>query len=87
MRAPFFSSPVRGITRMGFWGFLLWGMAQAFGAGPFRLAPEQPTLDRWNYPFNFQPADRPVALPVTAAATAPRRACAAPPRRETADRS
>lgn len=61
MRAPFFSSPVRGITRMGFCGFLLWGMAQAFGAGPFRLAPEQPTLDRWNYPFNFQPADRPVA--------------------------
>lgn len=30
-------------------------------AGEFRLAPERPTLDRWNYPFNFQPADRPVA--------------------------
>lgn len=29
--------------------------------GDFKLTPAQPTLDRWNYPFNFQPADRPVA--------------------------
>ena len=30
-------------------------------AGDFRLAPAQPTLDRWMYPFNFQPGGRPVA--------------------------
>lgn len=30
-------------------------------AGEFRWAPEKPTLDRWNYPFNFEAATRPVA--------------------------
>ncbi len=31
------------------------------GAGEFDLAPPKPTLDRWMYPFNFQPGTRPVA--------------------------
>ena len=31
------------------------------GAGDFRLAPAQPTLDRWMYPFGFDAATRPVA--------------------------
>lgn len=61
MRALSFCSTVRRIVRAGVFGVLLGGMALALGAGPFRLAPERPTLDRWNYPFNFQPADRPVA--------------------------
>jgi hypothetical protein len=30
-------------------------------AGEFHLAREVPTLDRWMYPFNFQPGTRPVA--------------------------
>lgn len=30
-------------------------------AGEFRLAPPKPSLDRWVYPFNFQPGTRPVA--------------------------
>jgi len=31
------------------------------GATDFLLAPAKPAIDRWNYPFNFQPAERPVA--------------------------
>ncbi len=61
MRAPFSFFTVLGIARVGLLGFFLWGAIQSFGAGPFRLEPERSTMDRWNYPFNFQPADRPVA--------------------------
>lgn len=39
---------------------LLMGGGRVLG-GDFRWAPAEPTLDRWVYPFNFQPGTRPVA--------------------------
>ncbi len=45
-------------------GFLLLGwllVALRLCAGEFTLDVASPTLDRWMYPFNFEPATRPVA--------------------------
>lgn len=39
---------------------LAMGGGQVWG-GDFRWAPAEPSLDRWVYPFNFQPGTRPVA--------------------------
>ena len=42
--------------------WLLWLLlALRAGAGEFALDVPTPTLDRWMYPFNFEPATRPVA--------------------------
>ena len=41
---------------------LLLGVAAGIArAGDFVVTPARPTLDRWVYPFNFQPGVRPVA--------------------------
>lgn len=40
---------------------LLPALGCVVGAGDFQLRPVEPTLDRWVYPFNFQPGTRPVA--------------------------
>ena len=41
---------------------LVWLLAALrLGAGEFTLDVPTPTLDRWMYPFNFEPATRPVA--------------------------
>lgn len=54
-----------GLGRAVCWWAVVWilvtGLGRAATAGGFSLRPEEPTLDRWFYPFNFQPGTRPVA--------------------------
>ncbi len=43
------------------WASLAAGWGGCALGGEFRVAPERPDLDRWMYPFNFEPGSRKVA--------------------------
>ena len=44
-----------------FCGAILLSGCLATAGGEFHLAPDEPTLDRWMYPFNFEPGVRKIA--------------------------